>query len=131
MVLVFSFFFFEISKTPTFFLSSWRLVSSNSESFNFCFFSLTFISNTCSISASIFFILDSCSRFSSSIWASGFLKNKNKKIIQNLSKSSATHQIMNGSKLFSKTKRNLQIKLIKENHKIALESEEKADEKAR
>jgi hypothetical protein len=31
----------------------------------------------------------------------------------------------------SKTKRNLQTKLIKENHKIALESEEKADEKAR
>lgn len=72
MTLVFHIFYFH---TPlTFFRSSWRRVISSSESFNFCFFSFTFISNTCSISASIFFIFESCSRFSSSIWAKGFLK---------------------------------------------------------
>lgn len=57
----------------TFLRSSCRRVNSASESLSFCFFSFTFISNTCSISASIFFIFISCSRFSSSIWANGFL----------------------------------------------------------
>lgn len=72
----FSFFFI----IQTFFRSSWRRVISSSESFNFCFFSFTFISNTCSISASIFFIFESCSRFSSSICAKGFLKMEISKI---------------------------------------------------
>lgn len=63
-----------MAKMLTFLRSSWRRVNSSSESFNFCFFSFTFISNTCSISASIFFIFESCSRFSSSIWAKGFLQ---------------------------------------------------------
>lgn len=48
-------------------------LTSASESFSFCTFSLTFISNTCSISISIFFILFTCSRLSSSIWAKGLL----------------------------------------------------------
>ena len=48
-------------------------VTSASESLSFCTFSLTFISNTCSISISIFFILETCSRLSSSIWARGLL----------------------------------------------------------
>ncbi|PWA24858.1 hypothetical protein CCH79_00010164 [Gambusia affinis] len=47
----------DMSNTPT----------SASESFSFCFFSLTFISKTCSISASIFFIFITCSLRSSSI----------------------------------------------------------------
>ncbi|XP_051846656.1 septin-7-like, partial [Antechinus flavipes] len=50
-----------------------RRWSSASESFSFCTFSLTFISNTCSISISIFFILATCSLLSSSIWARGLL----------------------------------------------------------
>lgn len=50
-----------------------RGLTSASESFSFCTFSLTFISNTCSISISIFFILFTCSRLSSSIWAKGLL----------------------------------------------------------
>ena len=51
----------------------WPLTSA-SESLSFCVFSFTFISKTCSISCSIFFILVSCSRRSSSIWANGFLR---------------------------------------------------------
>lgn len=51
----------------------WTLTSA-SESFSFCFFSLTLSSKTCSISASIFFIFMTCSLRSSSIWARGLLE---------------------------------------------------------
>ena len=50
--------------------------TSVSESFSFCIFSLTFISNTCSISASIFFIFCTCSRLSSSIASNGLLRHR-------------------------------------------------------
>lgn len=51
-------------------------LTSTSESRSFCSFSLTFISNTCSISCSIFLILDTWSRRSSSIWARGLLETQ-------------------------------------------------------
>lgn len=48
-------------------------LTSASESLSFWSFSLTLASKTCSISASIFFIFKTCSRFSSSICVIGFL----------------------------------------------------------
>ena len=51
-------------------------LTSVSESLSFFFFSLTFISNTCSISCCIFFSFNSRSSFSASSCSSGLLLNE-------------------------------------------------------
>ena len=61
------------SHDRNFSLSIIRMLTSASMSLSFCSFSWTFISNTSSISRSIFFIFCSCSLFSISNWARGSL----------------------------------------------------------